>query len=88
MHSLMSFPDLIGLIGVALILVAYWGVQTDRLPAADWRFSAINGLGALLIMVSLYFTFNLASFVIEVFWLIISGYGLLKVWRNRKPKQG
>ncbi|GLQ23972.1 hypothetical protein GCM10007853_18460 [Algimonas ampicilliniresistens] len=88
MHSLMSFPDLIGLIGVALILVAYWGVQTDRLPAADWRFSAINGLGALLIMVSLYFTFNLASFVIEVFWLIISGYGLLKAWRNRKPKQG
>lgn len=88
MHSLMSFPDLIGLIGVALILIAYWGVQTDRLPAADWRFSAINGLGALLIMVSLYFTFNLASFVIEVFWLIISGYGLLKAWRNRKLKRG
>lgn len=84
----MSVPDLIGLIGVALILIAYWGVQTDRLPAADWRFSAVNGLGALLIMVSLYFTFNLASFVIEVFWLIISGYGLIKAWRNRKPKPG
>lgn len=79
----MSLPDLIGLIGVALILFAYWGVQTERLGAQDWRFSAINGAGALLIMISLYFTFNLASFVIEVFWLLISGYGLWKAWRGR-----
>jgi hypothetical protein len=79
----MSLPDIIGLIGVAMILFAYWGVQTDRLPAADWRFSAVNGLGAILIMISLYYTFNLASFVIEVFWLLISGYGLWKAWRGR-----
>lgn len=79
----MSLPDLIGLIGVVLILFAYWGVQTGRLPAQDWRFSAVNGGGAILIMVSLYFTFNLASFVIEVFWLLISGYGLWTAWRRR-----
>jgi hypothetical protein len=79
----MTLPDLIGLIGVSLILCAYWGVQTERLPAQDWRFSAVNGGGALLIMVSLYFTFNLASFVIEVFWLLISGYGLWKARRRR-----
>jgi len=27
-------------------------LQTDRLPAADWRFFAINGLALCLIMVS------------------------------------
>lgn len=79
----MTLPDFIGLIGVCFILIAYGGVQTGRLPASDWRFSAVNGAGALLIMVSLYFTFNLASFVIEVFWLLISGYGLWKAWRAR-----
>lgn len=42
----MTILDSIDLIGVALILTAYWGVQTDRLPAVDWRFSAVNGLGA------------------------------------------
>lgn len=80
----MTLPDIIGLIGVALILFAYAGVQSGRLPAVDWRFSAINGAGALLIMISLVFTFNLASFVIEVFWLLISVFGLWKAWRGRQ----
>jgi len=79
----MTIPDFIGLLGVALVLFAYWGVQTERLPAKDWRFSAVNGIGAILIMVSLFFTFNLASFVIEVFWLGISVYGLWKAWMRR-----
>ena len=43
-----TLPDLIGLVGVALILVAYAGVQSGRLPAEDWRFSALNGVGAAL----------------------------------------
>lgn len=80
----MTLPDLIGLTGVALILIAYFALQTERIDAEDWRFSAINGLGAILIMISLYFTFNLASFVIEIFWLIISLYGLWKAWKRRK----
>jgi hypothetical protein len=83
----MTPPDVIGLIGVALILFAYAGVQSGRLPAADWCFSAINGAGALLIMISLLFTFNLASFVIEVFWLLISAFGLWKAWRRRGGDQ-
>lgn len=82
----MTLPDFIGLTGVALIVIAYAGVQTDRLPSSDWRYSAVNGIGALLILVSLYFTFNLASFVIEIFWLLISGYGLWRAWRRRGIK--
>ncbi len=79
----MTFPDLIGLIGVALILIAYAGVQSGRLPAADWRFSAVNAAGAALILVSLWFTFNLASFVIEIAWLVISLWGLWRALRGR-----
>ena len=78
-----TLPDLIGLVGVALILVAYAGVQSGRLPAEDWRFSALNGVGAALILVSLWFEFNLASFVIEIAWLAISLWGLWRAWRGR-----
>jgi hypothetical protein len=45
--------------------------------------SLINGLGALLILVSLFFNFNLSSFTIEVVWLLISAYGIGKYLRNR-----
>lgn len=79
----MTIPDLVGLMGVSLILIAYFSLQTERIRSEDWRFSAINGVGALLIMTSLYFTFNLASFVIEIFWLMISLFGLWKAWRRR-----
>lgn len=82
-HAL-TIPDIIGLIGVLLILIAYAGVQSDRLPARDWRFSAVNGLGAALITISLLYSFNLASFVIEIAWLIISAYGLWKAWRTHR----
>ena len=78
-----SLPDAVGLVGVVLILLAYAGVQSGRLPAADWRFSAVNGLGAALILVSLAFAFNLASFVIEIAWLAISLWGLWRAWRSR-----
>jgi hypothetical protein len=46
-------------------------------------YSLINGLGALLILVSLFFNFNLSSFTIEVVWLLISAYGIGKYLRNR-----
>lgn len=87
MFSGVTFPDIIGLLGVSLILFAYWGVQTDKLPAKDWRYSAVNGIGALLIMISLFFSFNLASFVIECFWLLISAYGLWTAWRTRRASR-
>jgi len=41
-------------------------------------YPAINGLGAIFILVSLYYSFNPASFVIELFWLVISGVGLFR----------
>lgn len=79
----MSLPDMIGLVGVAMILIAYAGVQSGKLPAEDWRFSAVNGAGALLILVSLFYSFNLASFVIEIAWLAISLWGLWRAWAGR-----
>ncbi|MCB1691815.1 MAG: hypothetical protein KDI19_03565 [Pseudomonadales bacterium] len=70
--------DFVGNIGVACVLFAYFGVQSGRLPAHDLRFSLVNGVGALLIMVSLFYNFNLSSFIIECVWLAISVYGVMK----------
>lgn len=71
--------DLVGFIGVLLIVVAYLLLQLDKLPSSSPRYSLLNAGGALLIMVSLIFAFNLSAFIVEAFWFLIS---LLGLWRS------
>lgn len=77
-----TLPDIIGLIGVGLILVTFAGLTLEKIDPKGWRYSAGNGLGAILILISLYYDFNLPSFIIEIAWLAISGFGLWKAWRR------
>ena len=67
-----------GLIGTALIIVAYFGNQQGWLRAEDWKFPLANLIGAILIMLSLIAAWNLPVAVIESFWATISIYGLIK----------
>ena len=71
--------DLAGFIGVVLIIVAYLLLQLEKLPSSSPRYSLFNAAGALLIMVSLIFAFNLSAFIVEAFWFLIS---LLGLWRS------
>jgi hypothetical protein len=71
--------DLAGFIGVVLIIVAYLLLQLEKLPSSSPRYSLFNASGALLIMVSLIFAFNLSAFIVEAFWFLIS---LLGLWRS------
>ena len=71
--------DVVGFIGVLLIVVAYLLLQLDKLPSSSPKYSLLNAGGALLIIVSLIFAFNLSAFIMEVFWLLIS---LLGLWRS------
>jgi hypothetical protein len=72
-----------GLVGVALILAAYFANQRRWLSSEDWRFPAANLVGSLLIMVSLYAEWNLPSVIVELCWIAISTYGLLsRFWRH------
>jgi hypothetical protein len=52
--------------------------------ADDLRYPVINLVGAILILVSLTKTFNLASFVIEIAWIGISIYGIARIMRARR----
>lgn len=62
----------------------YLSLQTDKISSNSLIYSLLNALGALLILISLYFQFNLSAFIIEFFWLVISLYGLYKNLKNKK----
>ena len=79
--------DLAGFIGVLLIVVAYLLLQLDKLPSSSPRYSLMNAAGALLIIVSLVFKFNLSAFIVEAFWFLISLFGLWRALIARKNSQ-
>ena len=79
-----GWHDLLGIIGVVLIIATYMLLQLEKLSATSFLYSATNGLGASLILVSLIYEFNLSAFIIEAFWLLISIYGIVRYFsRNR-----
>tara|TARA_B110000977_G_scaffold132746_1_gene169093 strand:- start:619 stop:867 length:249 start_codon:yes stop_codon:yes gene_type:complete len=78
-----AWYDFVGNLGVLCVLGTYLSLQMGRLALNGLMYSLINGVGALLILVSLFFNFNLSSVTIEVVWLLISAYGIVKHLRNR-----
>ena len=75
--------DWAGMIGVVLILLAYLFLQLGRLAALDLRYSGLNLAGALLIILSLLFDFNLSAFLMEAAWVAISIMGMRHALRLR-----
>ena len=75
--------DAIGLIGVALILLAYLLLQRGALSPQGMVHLLMNLLGASLILVSLVHDWNLAAFVIEASWVAISLYGIAKTIKRK-----
>jgi len=76
------FPDLLGLLGVSLILGSYLLLQLGKCDAESLRFSIANFTGSTLLLISLCFSWNLASVVIEIAWMFISVYGIFKCLRH------
>lgn len=79
-----TFPDLVGYLGVGMILGCYFWQQTAGVARTDWRHPAINGLGALLLLYSLIYRPNPPSIAIEGFWLLISIIGIVRAVRARR----
>ena len=71
--------DGLGIVGVLLILIAYAGVQAERLDARGLPAFAMNLAGSLFILASLVFgAFNLSAALVEAAWALIALYGLAR----------
>jgi predicted membrane protein len=79
--------DFVGNMGVTLILGSYRVLHIHKVDSKSVAYSVSNAIGAVLILVSLCFAFNLSSFIIEIFWLLISLYGLLHTKKSNNSQQ-
>ncbi len=73
-----KIADLIGIVGVVLVVLAYFFMQTGYFTKKMSLYSIINLFGSVCLLVSLWYHWNLPSVIIEVVWIAISIYGLIK----------
>ena len=79
--------DVIGVLGVIMILVTYALVQLNLVDIKTVMYSSLNALGAGLILVSLVVDFNLSAFFIETCWMLISLVGIFSALKRKKEAQ-
>jgi hypothetical protein len=72
----MSLPDILGVAGSLAIAVTYFANLQGFVATEGWAYSLLNLVGAVLILFSLYWAWNLPAAIMEGFWAAISAYGL------------
>ena len=77
-------PDVIGVIGAIILMIAFLLLQLGRLSSTTIYYSLLNALGAGLIVFSLLFNFNLSAFIVELFWIAISLLGVVRILHARR----
>lgn len=82
-----AWYDFAGNIGVGLMVLGYLLLQSEKISSRDLSYLLMNGVGALLVVISLLYQFNLSAFLVEVFWLLISIYGLIRFATRSGGKQ-
>jgi hypothetical protein len=83
----MTLPDIGGLVGVMLMLAAYALGQVGRLRMDTVPALLMNLGGAVLVMISLLFKFNLSAFLMEGAWAVVALFGLVKRLIRRKAER-
>jgi hypothetical protein len=76
--------DFVGSVGVAVIILIYFLLQTEKIKSDSLIYSLLNAVGSGLIVFSLLFSFNFSAFVVEILWVLISLYGIAKFILNRR----
>ena len=84
MHDIII--DAIGVLGTLMVVLAYTLLQFERIDPKSLSYNMINLVGAIFLFFSLCFNFNLASLVIEVFWIGASMIGLWRHWHRPMVK--
>jgi len=77
----------IGFVGMAFVVFAYLLLQMNKYTIQSLQYQLLNLVGAVLLLISLFVHFNLGSFIIEVFWIAITVYGIAKNIKEKKVLQ-
>lgn len=81
--------DAIGLLGVLIVLGAYLALVLRRLRGDTLWYPLLNLIGAAAITLALLYDLglNIPALLMQIAWLLISGYGIYRALAGKAPKQ-
>jgi len=75
--------NIIGTIGVGLIVLAYFLLQFNKVSSNSLVYLTMNLVGSSLFLGSLLVDWNLAGVILQSVWILISLYGIIRVTLKR-----
>jgi hypothetical protein len=79
-----SIPDIIGFTGVFIGILFYLLLQMEIVLVSGLSFSLVNFIASLMILYSLYYSWNAPAVITEIFWGAISLMGVIKYFYNKQ----
>lgn len=77
--------DIIGWLGAAAVLYAYFLVSTNRIKGDSLHYQFFNVFGAICLIVNTFYNHAYPSMVVNIIWIAVAFYAVL---RNRVPVAG
>lgn len=79
----LEWYDWTGIAGTLMVLGAFFLLQAGRVSGTGLAYQLLNLFGAGGVLVSLWGKFNVSVFVLELAWMLISAYGIVRSLRMR-----
>ena len=68
-----------GIVGASLVVLAYFLLQVTRFSGAGLPYLLLNLFGAIGMVVSLYGAFSMPVLIMQLAWIAISLFGIVRV---------
>lgn len=79
----MTQTDIIGFIGVTILLIAYFLNLTDKISKDSLTYLLMNCIGAGTACLASFLMNYLPFIILEGCWTIVSAFGLVKLWTKK-----
>lgn len=81
---LLEWYDLVGYLGATILVIAFGAQQSGKISSENIIQPLLNGVAALLILISLIYRFNPAAFLVQVLWIFFSIIAVIRLLRETK----
>ena len=83
----MQWHDFVGLAGVVFVVGSFFLLQAGKLGPLSIGYQLANLFGAIFILLSLYYAPNLSAILLQLVWIVISAFGIVRGLALRRSQR-